>query len=196
MYSFLYFILFLLFCYALGCISTGYYLVKFFASIDIKSIGSKSTGATNVGRILGKKWFFITVIIDILKGFLIAMLCKYFMYNDVQSLLYLIALVFGHIWPIQLKFHGGKGIAVLLSFIFLWNFYMFIGFTIILLVLYLILKNFTISGLISLVFFPIFSLFNHFDFKTALLLNLLIVIIYYAHRENIKEFYNLKMKRK
>lgn len=190
------FLFFILFCYILGCVSTGYYYVLFFASEDVRNTGSKSTGATNVGRILGKKGFVITLIIDILKGVLIAVLCKYFKFDGVQSLFGIIALACGHIWPVQLKFRGGKGIAVVLGFIGIWNFYMLLVIAIIGLIGYLFLRKFTVSGLIGLLSIPVFGLFNHYDFKILLLLSLLTGIIYIAHLENLKVFFNQEINKK
>jgi len=182
------FLLFVLFCYVLGCFSTGYYYVLFFSKADVRNTGSKSTGATNVGRILGKKGFIITLVIDILKGFLIAFLCRYFKFDGIHSLLGVIALACGHIWPVQLRFRGGKGIAVVMGFIGIWHFYMFLVIAVIVLIGYLFLKKFTISGLIGVLSIPVYGLINHYDFKILFLLLLLTGIIYIAHLENLKLF--------
>ena len=184
------FLLFVLFCYILGCVSTGYYYVLLFTSADVRNTGSKSTGATNVGRILGKKGFIITLIIDILKGFLIAFLCRYFEFDGVQSLLGVIALACGHIWPVQLKFRGGKGIAVVLGFIGIWNFYMFLVVAIIGLIVFLFIRKFTVSGLAGILTIPIYGLIIHSEFEIILLLLLLTGIIFIAHLENLKLFFN------
>lgn len=160
----------------------------FFTSADVRNSGSKSTGATNVGRILGKKGFIITLIIDILKGILIASLCRYFDLDGVHSLICVIALACGHIWPVQLKFRGGKGIAVVMGFIGIWNFYMFLVIATIVVIGYLFLRKFTISGLIGVLSIPVYGLIIHYDFKIIFLLLLLTGIIYIAHLENLKLF--------
>jgi glycerol-3-phosphate acyltransferase PlsY len=163
--------------------------VLFFSKADIRKSGSKSTGATNVGRILGKKGFIITMIIDILKGFLIAFLCRYFEFDGVQSLLGVIALACGHIWPVQLKFRGGKGIAVVLGFIGIWNFYMFLVVAIVGLIVFLFIRKFTISGLAGMLTIPFYGLIIHSEFEIILLLLLLTGIIFIAHLENLKLFF-------
>jgi glycerol-3-phosphate acyltransferase PlsY len=188
MITIIYFLLFLVFSYVLGCISTGYYLVKFSKSEDIRNSGSKGTGATNVGRILGKKGFIIVLIIDILKGMLIAFLCRYYNFTEAQCVLSIMALASGHIWPAQLKFKGGKGIAVLMGFFFIWQFYMLLTFGIVMGISYLTLKSFKKGGLISFMVFPIYGICAHFEPIVILLLVFLSGIIYFAHRENIKEF--------
>jgi len=193
MVTLFYFLLFVLFCYILGCVSTGYYYVLFFSKADIRNSGSKSTGATNVGRILGKKGFVITLIIDILKGVLIAVLCRYFNFDGVHSLICIIALACGHIWPIQLKFRGGKGIAVVLGFIGIWNFYMFLVVMIAGLIVFTFIRKFTISGLAGMLTIPFYGLFIHSEFEIILLLLLLIGIIFIAHLENLKLFFTPKI---
>ena len=57
-----------LFAYLIGSIPTGYIVVKLFTGQDIRTIGSGSTGATNVKRVMGKKWFFTVMILDAIKG--------------------------------------------------------------------------------------------------------------------------------
>ena len=187
------FLLFVLFCYVLGCVSTGYYYVLFFSKADVRNSGSKSTGATNVGRILGKKGFIITLVIDILKGVLIAVLCRYFKFDGVHALLCIIALACGHIWPVQLKFHGGKGIAVVLGFIVIWNFFMLIVVTIIGLIVFLFIRKFTISGLAGILTIPFYGLIIQSEFEIILLLLLLTGIIFIAHVENLKLFFTPKI---
>jgi acyl phosphate:glycerol-3-phosphate acyltransferase len=187
------FLLFVLFCYILGCLSTGYYYVLLFSKADIRNSGSKSTGATNVGRILGKKGFSITLVIDILKGVLIAVLSRYFNFDADHALLCIIALACGHIWPVQLKFHGGKGIAVVLGFLGIWNFYMLLVVAFVGLVVFLFIRKFTISGLAGMLTIPFYGLIIHSDFKIIFLLLLLTGIIFIAHFENLKLFFTPKI---
>ena len=68
MNNYIYLALFSLFAYLIGSIPTGYIIVKLKTGKDIRTIGSGSTGATNVKRVLGKKWFFIVMILDAVKG--------------------------------------------------------------------------------------------------------------------------------
>ena len=83
--------------YIIGSIPTGYIIVKAFTGKDIRTIGSGSTGATNVKRVMGKKWFFITLLLDAFKGAL--------------PVLASIAVILGHSKSIFLKFTGGKSVA-------------------------------------------------------------------------------------
>src|SRR3954471_11257483 len=97
--------------YALGCFNTGYYLVRWKTGQDIRQIGSGSCGARNVGRIVGRNGFLLTVAGDVLKGILAIAFAEVCIGGELAKLVALIAVVVGHVWPIQLKFHGGKGVA-------------------------------------------------------------------------------------
>jgi glycerol-3-phosphate acyltransferase PlsY len=102
-----------LFCtaYLVGCLSTGYYLVRCRTGRDIRTIGSCGTGATNVGRILGTRGFIFTLLGDGAKGAIALWGADIFGLPLQTRLLMMFAVVLGHIWPAQLRFRGGKGLA-------------------------------------------------------------------------------------
>lgn len=101
--------------YIIGSIPTGYIIVKAFTGQDIRTIGSGSTGATNVKRVMGKKWFFITLLLDAFKGALPVVLAKIFATTftgiGLLPVLAAIAVILGHSKSIFLKFTGGKSVA-------------------------------------------------------------------------------------
>ena len=101
--------------YLIGSIPTGYIIVKTFTGQDIRTIGSGSTGATNVKRVMGKKWFFITMLLDALKGALPVILAKLFATTftgiGLLPLVAAVAVILGHSRSIFLKFTGGKSVA-------------------------------------------------------------------------------------
>ena len=101
--------------YIIGSIPTGYIIVKVFTGKDIRTIGSGSTGATNVKRVMGKKWFFITLLLDAFKGalpvVLAALFAKTFTGIGLLPVLAAIAVILGHSKSIFLKFTGGKSVA-------------------------------------------------------------------------------------
>ena len=101
----------LLFGYLIGSIPTGYLIVKKKKGIDIRKIGSGSTGATNVSRVLGKKWFFIVMVLDMLKGFLPVLATKLLIGVDVSAVCMALGLIIGHCRPCFLKGKGGKAVA-------------------------------------------------------------------------------------
>lgn len=101
--------------YLIGSIPTGYIIVKTFTGQDIRTIGSGSTGATNVKRVMGKKWFFITLLLDAFKGalpvILTAIFAKTFTDIGLLPVLASVAVILGHSKSIFLKFTGGKSVA-------------------------------------------------------------------------------------
>lgn len=101
--------------YLIGSIPTGYIIVKSMTGQDIRTIGSGSTGATNVKRVLGKKWFFTVMLLDALKGALPVILAVRFAGGisgiGLFPVLAAIAVIIGHSKPIFLQFKGGKSVA-------------------------------------------------------------------------------------
>lgn len=100
----------LLASYLIGSVPTGYWIVKRKKGIDLRNVGSGSTGATNVSRVLGKKWFFIVMLLDILKGFLpVFVAIRYF--GNTVVVFTALGLVVGHSRSCFLKGKGGKSVA-------------------------------------------------------------------------------------
>lgn len=108
-------ILFTIIAYLIGSIPTGYLIVKAKTNQDIRKTGSGSTGATNVKRVLGKKWFFIVMFLDAIKGAIPVILATLFVtsYSSIglAPVLAAIAVLIGHSKPIFLGFKGGKSVA-------------------------------------------------------------------------------------
>lgn len=98
--------------YLVGAIPFAYILVKLIKKVDIRTVGSGNAGATNAGRILGKKGFIAVFILDFLKGFLPVYIAKYVLnFSEVIVLLVAFLAIFGHIYTVFLNFKGGKGVA-------------------------------------------------------------------------------------
>lgn len=108
----------LLIGYLVGSIPTGYWIVKHKTGIDIREQGSGSTGATNVSRVLGKKWFFIVMFLDMLKGFLPVLAMKLFYGNEISVVCMALGLVIGHSRTCFLKGRGGKSVATGMGILF------------------------------------------------------------------------------
>ena len=111
----------LLIGYIIGSIPTGYWIVKHKTGIDIREKGSGSTGATNVSRVLGKKWFFIVMFLDILKGFMPVLAMKLFMEDDFNIVCLAFGLIIGHSRSCFLKCKGGKSVAIGMGILFALN---------------------------------------------------------------------------
>ena len=179
--------------YLLGCINTGYYLVRLLTGQDIRTIASGGTGSRNVGRLLGAKGFVITFIGDAGKGALAVWLALHS--NSVPWLPFaaLLAVIAGHIWPVQLAWRGGKGFASLAGgMILLAPKLLLAGFLLSLFFLALFRRT-TMSGLLSLACTPALMAIGCAQsglpwLSTEFALYCLTVItVLYAHRSNIRK---------
>ena len=107
-------ILFLIISYLIGSIPTGYLIGKS-KGVDIREKGSNNIGATNTARILGKKYFLIVTLLDASKGFIFVFLFRFnilpFEWCLLSPVIYGLSAVLGHIFPVFLKFKGGKAVA-------------------------------------------------------------------------------------
>ncbi len=101
--------------YLIGSIPTGYIIVKLFTGQDIRTVGSGSTGATNVKRVMGKKWFFVVMLLDALKGAIPVALTAIFATACAKigllPVLAAICVILGHSKSVFLNFTGGKSVA-------------------------------------------------------------------------------------
>src|SRR5262245_14041669 len=89
--------------YALGCFTTGYYLMRMRTGRDVRELGSGSVGARNVGRVLGWLGFMVTLLGDFAKGSLAVWATRHFTSDDQLVALSMLAVVAGHVWPAQLR---------------------------------------------------------------------------------------------
>jgi acyl phosphate:glycerol-3-phosphate acyltransferase len=97
--------------YAIGCVATGYYLVRWRTGWDVRAHGTGSSGATNAARVLGKPAFALVFAVDLAKGALAVALARWLSDDAAVTSLAAVAVTAGHVWPAQLGFRGGKGIA-------------------------------------------------------------------------------------
>lgn len=141
--------------YGLGSITGAYYIVKWFTGKDIRKIGSGNVGATNAGRVAGKKGFLLTIVIDAGKVILALSFTSILTDGEGYLIISAILIMIGHLFPIQLGFHGGKGVvAYLASALFLCP--LSIGvFAIMMGGLYIIIRRYTFSGFLSMGTIPI-----------------------------------------
>jgi glycerol-3-phosphate acyltransferase PlsY len=101
--------------YAIGSACSGYYLVRLVTGEDVRRWGTGGTGATNVGRRLGPLGFAVIFLLDCSKGVAVGWGTTYYGLTAAQTSAAIVAVVSGHIWPVQLGFRGGKGIATSLG---------------------------------------------------------------------------------
>ena len=114
-------ILILLTCYLVGSIPFGLVLSKLLNKSDPRLVGSKNIGATNIVRTSGWKLGLLTLMLDVLKGYIPVLVLKNYLIDQSFVILFIFL---GHLFPIWIKFKGGKGIAVIIGCLFGYNFFM------------------------------------------------------------------------
>ena len=178
--------------YLIGSLPFALILTKLSGFGDIRNIGSGNVGATNVLRTGNKLLAIIVLSLDILKG-LIPYLIIHIYFNEL-SLLNKIFLchfaVIGHIYPIWLKFKGGKGVATYIGFLFGLNPYIAISFLLIWLVVAYISKYSSLGSLVGIFVAPAYFIFINFNFNISIFFIYLTFIIVIKHKENIKRLIN------
>jgi len=182
--------------YILGCLTTGYYLVRFRLGLDIRTMESGSVGARNVGRVLGTPGFFITLLGDFAKGLLAAGMTRYFTHDDRLTGLAMLAVVMGHIWPLQLGLRGGKGVATSLGALAVYDFYLSLAFVALFAGLFFVFRRTTLAGLTAFAFLPLAAVFMDAGLSRSIVMSILAGMILIAHWRNLLgEFSVLAMHR-
>ena len=176
-----------IYSYLLGSIPFGLILTKLFLKKDIRDVGSGNIGTTNVLRTGKKSLAAATLLLDLLKGYLSVVITFHY-FQDLISYSALLCFV-GHIFPIWLKFKGGKGVATYLGVILALSYKFFLIFGIVWLVLTFLFRFASLSSIISTLIIFLYSYFfenNNF----SLILFIFFIIILYTHRENIVRLKN------
>lgn len=109
--------------YLTGSCPTGYLVTRYLKGIDIRAFGSGNIGATNTGRLLGKKWAYFVAVVDMFKGGLVVLIASFFTDNSFLLAAVGVSAVIGHNYPLWLKFRGGKGVATTFGVIGFFNFF-------------------------------------------------------------------------
>ena len=173
--------------YLSGSIPFGLILAKFFLNKDLRKIGSKNIGATNVLRTGNKVIAGLTLMFDITKGVIPVLITKEYF----TDLLYLSSLAsfLGHIFPVWLKFKGGKGVATYLGILFVLSLNLSFIFCISWIIISLITKYSSLSSIMSALIIFIFAFLNN-NFELTSYLFITFIIILYTHRQNIVRIKN------
>ena len=173
--------------YLIGSIPFGFLLTKIFLKKDIREIGSGNIGATNALRTGNKLIGYSTLILDISKAVILLLIIKFNFseYLFVSS----IAVFLGHVFPVWLKFKGGKGVATYVGILFCINIYLAVIFIIVWFVVFVMSKYSSLASMTASLFVPLSSYFllNDINYYFYIILFLLILI---THRENIKRLIN------
>lgn len=175
------FVILLLIAYMLGNISPSTILAKA-KGIDIKKAGSGNAGTTNALRVLGAKAAVITLVIDIGKGFLAVFIACMFL-NPMQVSFCALAVFLGHVWPLLLKFKGGKGVATAFGALLALNWQLALICLGIVVIVVLVTKMVSLGSVTAALAFPFLAYFMEKEFLPAGICMALILI--FKHRANI-----------
>ena len=173
--------------YFIGCFTAGYYWTRFRTGQDIRLLGSGNVGARNVGRVLGPSGFTITLLIDIAKGALASGGAIKLGLREEAIVACIIAVAIGHNWPAQLRFHGGKGVAVSFGALLAWDPLMTLCLVGIFLPAIAILRSFTLSGMTAFALGPLAAFLLGLDKAEVAAMSCLAILVVIAHRQNIRE---------
>ncbi|MBQ7665596.1 MAG: glycerol-3-phosphate 1-O-acyltransferase PlsY [Synergistaceae bacterium] len=191
--------------YLIGSFPTGYVVTKLFHKdesgkrdgLDIRSIGSGAIGATNVGRAMGPVWSWFTAIVDMLKGAFALLLAAHIAPSESQETIMALAgfaVVLGHIFPVWLKFKGGKGVATSYGTIFfIWPYYSFAVVLLCAAIWYIIRGTTRYVSLASMVSLSASALFLAMLGAPGVFIMLaagLSALVIFSHRENIVRLIN------
>jgi glycerol-3-phosphate acyltransferase PlsY len=172
--------------YLMGSIPFGFILTKIFLKKDIRDIGSGNIGATNALRTGNKSLGYGTLLLDVLKAIIPVIYTKlnYPDYIFITSMFVFL----GHVFPLWLKFKGGKGVAPYVGILFSINLIYGIVFVSIWIITFLISKYSSLASLVASFTIPIYLLF--FNNENLIFFSIMFVLIFYTHRENVKRLKN------
>ena len=173
----------ILYSYLLGSIPFGLIYAKVAGLGDVRNIGSGNIGATNVLRTGNKQVAAYTLLSDIAKGSIAVLITNKF-FNEYSLLSFLIVYL-GHIFPVWLKFKGGKGVATFIGGILITNYILGLVFLIIWGVTTKVFKISSLSAIIAFIVTLVVT-FIFYDFNLTLLMFFFTVFSIYTHRDNIK----------
>jgi len=187
------------FSYICGSIPFGLILTKAFSGKDIRSVGSKNIGATNVLRTGNKYLAFSTLILDILKGYFVVIITQQYFPELIQLSALLVFL--GHLFPIWLKFKGGKGVATFLGILFALSYSLTLLFILTWITVALIFKYSSLSSIFGSITVFVISFIKENVIKVfdpnisnisdiKLLLFIFLILIIYTHKNNISNLIN------
>ena len=180
-----------LLAYLIGSIPTGVILSRFFGQGDLQQMGSRNIGATNVSRVMGKKWGIITLIGDVLKGVAAVWIGKWGLsevpeLNGYALCLVALAAFLGHLFPIYLRFKGGKGVATALGIFLVFSPAIVLLVVPIFVGLVLLGKYVSLGSMLSAAAFPVLLIIFNYSAPIIWLAVVIAAAIIIKHQENIR----------
>lgn len=176
--------------YLIGSIPTGYLIVKSATGQDIRQVGSGSTGATNVKRVMGKKWFFIVLLLDALKGAIPVMIANFVPYlhsnSGLTAVIAAACVLLGHSKSIYLGFTGGKSVASGVGTILALSPTVGLSIALIWAIITYASKYVSLGSIIALALSPILMFLFNQPIAYVVYCAIGAIYVIYLHRENIK----------
>ena len=173
--------------YLMGSIPFGLILTKIFLKKDIRDIGSGNIGATNVLRTGNKIIGYLTLSLDILKAVIPVLYIKF----NYPELVYVssLSVFIGHVFPLWLKFKGGKGVATYVGILFSINYILGFVFIVSWLIIFFILRYSSLGSILATFIIPVFIFFNP-NYESEYFFIIMFILILFTHRENVKRLIN------
>ena len=180
-------ILSIIISYLIGSIPFGLILTKIFLKKDIRDIGSGNIGATNVLRTGNKIIGYLTLSLDILKAVIPVLYIKF----NYPELVYVssLSVFIGHVFPLWLKFKGGKGVATYVGILFSINYILGFVFIASWLIIFFILRYSSLGSILATFIIPVFIFFNP-NYESEYFFIIMFILILFTHRENVKRLIN------
>ncbi len=179
-------IILIIFGYLLGSIPWGYLFCKA-RGVDIRQVGSGAIGGTNVSRVLGMKFGILVGILDVAKAAVPVYLAVRFLFLDWQVALVALTPILGHIFPVWLRFKGGKGVASVFGVLFvLLNWQAVLALAIIQVIALVSVRVMSFASLTMASFIPLVIVVFSYSLPFYVLGIVLAVLIWWAHRENLQ----------
>ena len=180
-------ILSIIISYLMGSIPFGLILTKIFLKKDIRDIGSGNIGATNVLRTGNKIIGYLTLSLDILKAVIPVLYIKF----NYPELVYVssLSVFIGHVFPLWLKFKGGKGVATYVGILFSINYILGFVFIASWLIIFFILRYSSLGSILATFIIPVFIFFNP-NYENKYFFIIMFILILFTHRENVKRLIN------
>ena len=180
-------ILSIIISYLMGSIPFGLILTKIFLKKDIRDIGSGNIGATNVLRTGNKIIGYLTLSLDILKAVIPVLYIKF----NYPELVYVssLSVFIGHVFPLWLKFKGGKGVATYVGILFSINYILGFVFIASWIIIFFILRYSSLGSILATFIIPIFIFFNP-NYENEYFFIIMFILILFTHRENVKRLIN------
>ncbi|MDM5340967.1 glycerol-3-phosphate acyltransferase [Fictibacillus enclensis] len=180
-----YIVLYIIGCYFIGNIMTGYLVAKWLKGIDLRKEGTGNIGARNAGRVIGPWGFVLTLAGDLIKTAAAVQLAKSFGFSPALQLASFFMVIVGHLWPVTLKFHGGKGVACFIGGILVFDWRIAAAAAVLFLVLFAVRRSLTVAGLVTFLAVPVAHYAFHQVLTPAILLLIISVLVVYVQKEDL-----------